>query len=162
MEFGKPIKQLDRTKPRFRDTEFKQNLISEKLYKEFKKTHKDSTLKEIQFNKLINKILIKYTDKTIENTDGVELPFYLGQIKINYISYLETADAKKSGEVGKLVRSFNWDTGQRVGKIVWKRKYALRFNKDLKTVAFNGCRNFTQKVKNSILNNAGHYKDLGK
>jgi hypothetical protein len=123
----------DLTGPRFNKRKFRENILTEKLHKEWLKEtgyDKDFTT----FKKIWEAIANKIVSKVLTERDGVRLGSGLGDIYIGIIPKTKRRpiDYKTSRELGKIVYHENWNTDGKVGKIIYatkNRPYAYRLCK---------------------------------
>jgi hypothetical protein len=78
------------------------------------------TLKE--FNNIVRHFNSNIVDVAINNRDGIELPERLGHLQI--LSFPKPSrkiiDFAKSNEAGEIRYHGNWDTDNRIGKIIYR------------------------------------------
>lgn len=149
----------DLTAPRFSSKKYKQNIVSEDLYKRWKlETKSELTFK--QFKDIWNKIADQLITSTTEERDGIRLPS-LGDIYIGYIPQMQKKiiDYKLSKEYGKPILHENWDSGSKFAKIIYgatKRKYLFKL---AGWWSFKACRNFKIAVVKALRETPERYKN---
>ena len=150
MKDVKPIYKNDRKAPRLGKGEFSTKIITKELWKEFIKNfpeYKEKTWKEFKDDWEDLAQTIRY--ETAHNPLGVKLGSYTGELKYQYLpNTFQAKDNKTSEEIGEPVVYLNILTKGKVGKIIWERKKAARFNKMLNFFGFSAHREIDQHVKN--------------
>jgi hypothetical protein len=139
--------------PRFRETKY--NVLSKKLFVEFRqkyKEHKDLTYE--QFKHIITAFNNNLYKGVIDNRNGIELPEGLGYIFIGTCppGKKPNIDYKKSIEYGVVTNHRNWDSNNNLMKIFYtnaKVKYHFQ-NKQL--WAFDGVRDFKRNASKTYKN----------
>lgn len=159
---AKTYKRPDLNKPRFRDTKFSKNLISAELYEEWIKEnpkYADKVTCYGDFLKIWNKISEKYRHYAVNNSMGVKLPFYCGELSVEYVNIeYEAINEKLSYDNDSPVPHLNWNSSDKLGKLIWCIKRAMAFNGMLPFTAFKGCSTFITQAKNGLKNNPQIYK----
>lgn len=155
-------KKPDLHKPRFRDTKFSTRLINESLFQRWKKEnpHLASKVKDLStFKRIWKKIISKYNYYIVNNSMGVRLPFYCGDMSVEFINIeYESLDMRKSVQSETAVPHLNWNTSDKLGKLIWCIKYAAKFNKFLPFLAFKAHNDLKSATKEGLMNNPGIYK----
>jgi len=138
----KPVYSNDRKAPRMRKAEFSKMVVTNELFKKFKKEfpeYKNLTWKE--FYQYWLDIAKKIRYEAIYNPLGVKLGSYLGELKMQFIPYkFKAVDRGKSDEVGEKIHHLNIETKGKVPRIKWERRHAVKFNKILQFYAFDETR----------------------
>lgn len=128
MKYKKP----DRSKSRVRRKSF--NLVDYHFIKEFKNKHPEHDMTRSEFNMIIRHFNENIVDAVVDNTDGLQLPERLGFLQIigcprpkgKVINY------GKSNETGVVHYHKNWDTDNKLAKILFKNKlkgYSIKNNR---------------------------------
>ena len=90
---------------------------------------------------------------------GVRLPFFCGDLSIEFINIeYEAVDMDKAIHLGKEVPHLNWNTHDRLGKIIWCIKYAAKFNKYLPFLAFKAHAELRKQTRLALNNQPDIYK----
>ena len=107
-------------------------VMNEKVMREFRAEypeHEDITLTE--FNRIIKAFNTNITEEIIANKNGVSLPELIGSILIMSFprSKRKAVDFGASNKSGVLTYHRNWDTDDRLGKIVYSSgKRSIRYS----------------------------------
>lgn len=159
---SRTYKKPDLNKPRFRDTKFAQRLISKELYAAWKVQYPQFAKRVpdvSSFKRLWKKIVMKYIHYAVHNSMGVRLPFYCGDVSVQFINIeYEAYDAKKSRQINEAVPHLNWGTRDRLAKIVWSIGHACKFNKYLPFLAFKANEVFVRQTHHALVENPNIYK----
>jgi len=137
----------DRTQPRVKKTY--STVFTAKALKEFKAAfpeHSDLTYK--QACDVINKFNQNIVDTAISERTGVILPERLGHIIIASFKRptgRKAIDWGESRKHGKLIYHMNWETDNRIGKIVYQNTIGPH-NGLTKLWGFTATRSFTEKM----------------
>jgi len=113
-------KRPNRKKPRVKTKS--SHVMSRSKLAEFKKKYPEHKgITESQFNAIIKKFNSNIVDEVIASKNGVSLPERLGQILIMSFprSKKKSVDFGASNKLGEVVYHRNWDTDDRLGKIVY-------------------------------------------
>ena len=155
-------KKPDLNKKRFRDTKFSTHLITPELYHSWQLQYpqfKEKIKSFSAFKRIWKKLMLKYMGYSINNSMGVRLPFYCGDLSIQYINIeYEALDSVKSQQLNQSVPFLNWNTQDRLGKIIWCIKHAGKFNKYLPFIAFKGNSQFASLTSKSLKEKPEIYK----
>lgn len=106
--------------------------MNESVLREFKEQHpehKGITLTE--FNAIVKRFNTNIVDEVISNKNGISLPELIGQILIISFprSKRKAIDFGASNKNGVLTYHRNWDTEDRLGKIVYHSgKHSVRYS----------------------------------
>jgi len=150
----KPTYSNDRSAPRMRKAEFSKSVITNELFKKFKKEfpeYKDLTWKE--FYQCWLNIAKKIREQVVQNPLGVKLGSYLGEIKLQYIPYkFKAVNHWESIKVGEKIPYLNIETKGKVPRIKWERRQAVKFNKILQFYAFDETREVKKLAAEYIRN----------
>lgn len=152
----------DRKAPRFSTRKYRKNIVSEELYERWKKqTGYDLSFQE--FRAIWNLIGREYTNAVIEETDGAKLGSSTGDLYIGYVPGAKNkgVDHKTSQELGKKVYHQNWNSKNKLAKIIYgvhNRKYIHRFcyfwsftaHRTFKNRVTQAIRDFPERYKNTI------------
>lgn len=123
----------DLNAPRFSKRKYRENIVSKQLHKEWKEStgyDKDFSF----FKQVWIKIAEKIAQKVLEERDGVRLGSGIGDLYVGLIPKTKRrpVDYKLSKELGKIVYHENWNTGGKLGKIIYAtngRPYAYKLCK---------------------------------
>lgn len=139
-----------------RKGEFSKMVITRELYKKFKKEFPEySELLWIDFYNMWLEIAAKIRYEAIYNPLGTKLGFYCGELKLQYLPYnMKTVDHPASQKLGEEVTHIRLDTREKVPKIKWERRWAVKFNKMLQFYAFDETREIKKIAKEYISNNS--------
>jgi hypothetical protein len=123
------------------------HVMNEKVLREFKEQHpehKDITLTE--FNAIVKRFNTNIVDEIISKKNGISLPELIGQMLIISFprSKKKAIDFGTSNKTGVLTYHRNWDTDDRLGKIVYySGRYSFRYSY---LWGFTPARGFKSKV----------------
>jgi hypothetical protein len=152
---------FDNLKPRrFNTRKYRENIVSEELWKKWKdSTSRTETFKE--FRDIWHKIADQIIVNVVEETDGVRLPKGNGDIYIGYIPHIQkrVIDYKLSKQYGKVIRHENWNSNNKVAKIIYgtsRRKYIYKL---AGWWGFTACRNFKVRVVKALQTHPERYKN---
>lgn len=160
MMSGKIIYKKDLSLPRFTKTEFSEILVN----KEFYKTEiEDRQLNVDSYEEFFNiwcLIADKVKEQVATNPLGVHLPFFMGDLKVNYLPYkIPLVNDILSQEVGVAVPQLFLNSKGKRASIVWERKEARRFNRMLNLYAFEPMQaTFRNRVKEVLRTNPNLYR----
>lgn len=159
---AKTYKKPNLNKPRFRDTKFAKNLISESFYKDWISKNPEYA-KSVPtygvFLKIWGKIAHKYRHYTVNNSMGVKLPFYCGELSVEYINIeYEAIDGKLSGDNEQPIPHLNWNSYDKLGKLIWCIKRAMKFNGLISFTGFRGTSSFRKEVRIGLQSKPNIYK----
>lgn len=117
----------------------------------------DITLKE--FSSIVRAFNEAVIEEVINNRDGVILPENIGKLSIMTFSRpkKKIIDFGKSNETGKIHYHRNWETDNRLCKIVYNYKVNNNANKNSMLFGFVPCREFKKKVSETINKNWQKY-----
>lgn len=131
----KPTYSNDRKAPRMRKGEFSKMVITKELYSRFKKEfpeHKEMSW-ELFFGCWME-IAAKIRHEAIWNPLGVKLGSHCGELKLQYLPYKFKAKDPEGSTY------LNLTTRDKVAKVKWERRWAVKFNKILQFYAFDETR----------------------
>lgn len=139
----------DRKAPRMKKGEFSYNVVSKKLWKDFRKTYPEyKGMKWNDFYKYWGDIAQTIREETITNPLGVKLGSYTGELKLQYMgAQFKGVDKSTSEELEKEVNHLNLMTRGKVATIKWERRWAVKFNKMLQFFAFEATREMNKMAK---------------
>jgi len=125
------------------------HVMSESLFKEFKKKHpehKDMILAE--FNAILRQFNSNIIDQVIDYRFGVSLPERIGHIVIVSFprSKKKIIDFGKSNKTGIKTYHGNWDTDNRLGKIMYQNNSSTYNIKYHRLWTFAPTRNFKERM----------------
>lgn len=145
----------DKNAPRFRREKYAVNLITDELIKEFKNKYPEyKELPDSKIKKDIKKMFEEVANEAITNPLGIKLPNYIGELKLQYIPYdFKAVDQTTSAELGERVNFLNIETRKKVARIIWTRRWAVKFNRMLQFYAFEPSGVFGHKANEYVLKN---------
>lgn len=142
----------DRKAPRMKKGEFSFNIINKDLWKEFHKIHPEITWEEF-YNSWLD-IAETIREESVYNPLGVKLGHFMGELKYQYLPTKKKApDNSISEELGERVNFPNITTRDKVGKLKWERRWAVKFNKMLQFYGFEPTRDITKMAEQRTLEN---------
>jgi len=150
----------NRKAKRFNTRKYRENIISEELYKKWKE-ESGFDITFLQFKNYWKLIANEYVQAVLENRDGIRFGAGLGDIYIGYIvgSKIRPVDYVTSSLLNKKIYHDNFDSRGKLAKIIYatnKRPYIYRMHNFW---AFTACRNFKNKVKESLRSFPERYKN---
>ena len=141
----------NRKAPRMVQAPFRHVLINKELFKQWKKETGNKEITFAQFRQIWNDLCIDIYDVCTTNPFGFRMPFYTGDLMIKYVvKYAPALDEEASNQLGKELEHLNWNSNEKVGKIVWTIDYARKFNKDVRLIAFRPDRAFMRKASQAL------------
>lgn len=147
-------------KRRFSKKKYKTRIICKELFDTWKKEHPEFKMPYIQWLAYSKLIMEEYVNEVITNTNGVRLPFYMGDLDLKFSPKRDKpVNIKETAESGSVSNHMNLVTNGRVGKIVWSCTHARRFNKFLPLTGFEGNKVFVDKAKKQFINNPELFRD---
>lgn len=162
MEFKKEIRENNRKGPRLGKGEFSTIIVCEDLYDKWIKDNPE--YKKISFKefKIIwNEIAKEVRKQTCYNALGVNLPFYTGETKIQFIPVdVKGVDRGTSNEIGEKANHLNINTKGKIAKITWQRRNACKFNKMLHLFGFEQDRLLSQEANEALNTNPEIYRTM--
>jgi hypothetical protein len=125
------------------------HVMSESLFKEFKKKHPEhESMTLTQFNIILRQFNNNIIDEVIDYRFGVSLPERLGHFVI--ASFPRTKrkiiDFGKSNKTGVKTYHRNWDTDNRLGKIMYQNSSSTYNIKYHRLWTFRPTRNFKERM----------------
>lgn len=159
------MKKPDNHKPRFRQNKFFTQAVSEDTYNIWKNNNPELSSKINSYNSFLK--YWKYISNAIitevcNNPLGVKLPYYCGELSVKYIGAdMKPYDIKKSQLLEKKVEHLNWNSAEKLGKIVWNTERASRFSAMIKYYGFKGVRKFNVEVNNAFNDHPEIFKTVG-
>lgn len=147
---------------RFRKSAF--IIMNRSMLFEFKKMyseHSDISLKE--FNHVVKSFSNEVIDSVIENRDGVILPEKIGQLLIVAFPRpnKKIIDFGKSNKTGVKHYHSNWDTDNKIAKIIYHNKVNNYGNRNSKFWGFLPSRNFKLEVSSKFKKYWQKYIQIG-
>jgi hypothetical protein len=129
------------------------HVMSESLFKEFKKKHpehKDINLTE--FNRILRQFNNNIIDEVLDYRLGVVLPERLGSFVIASFprSKKKIIDFGESNKTGVKSYHGNWDTDNRLGKIMYQNSFSTYNIKYHKLWTFTPTRNFKERMSTTF------------
>lgn len=159
------MKKPDINKPRFRQNKFFTQVVCEDTYNLWKKDNPELAIKINSYNSFVKYwryIADGIIKEVCNNTFGVKLPYYCGELSLKYIGAdLKPTNIKKSLEIESKVEHLNWNSSEKVGKMVWNTERASRFNAMIKYYGFKGVRRFNVEVNKALNNHPEIFKTVG-
>lgn len=136
--------------PRLGKSEFSTNIVTSKLWKQSK-----LNISLEQFMQIWKSISTQIVHEVTTNALGVKLPFFTGELKVQYLPYkMNTTDIPISTQIGEVVPQMYMLSKGKVGCVVWERKASRKFNRALDWYAFEESQeNFRDVVKRALLKN---------
>jgi hypothetical protein len=159
---NKPYKKPDLNAPRYREKVF--SVLNSKLLEEFKEKYpryKDVEL--LHFKEIVKQFNETVWEEVIDNRDGVELPDGIGFIFIASTpasKHKNNINFKQSAELGVTVHNKNWETDNRLAKIMYSNyhaKYRFAFRE---LWGFQAVRQFKRTVAQTFPENYMRYVQL--
>jgi hypothetical protein len=146
--------------PRFNRRKYRENIVSEELWKAWKETTGRKESFE-EFRSVWHKIAEVMVDNIIEERDGIRMANGMGDVYLGYIPNIRKVmvDYKASMEYNKIIKHENWDSNGKVGKIIYGtsgRRYIFRLGG---WWGFSACRNFKKRVINAFKTVPERYKN---
>lgn len=146
----KPFLTNDRKAPRMKKGKYSTRVITKELWKEFINSNKDyADMKWQEFTKLWENIAETARMESVQNPLGVKLGSYTGEIKFQYLptTKLQQPDPKATEELGYVVKELNILSKGKIGKTIWERRWAVKFNKMLQFFAYEPDRRIEELAK---------------
>lgn len=149
------------TNERFKRNKYKRRIVTEALYKKWiteYPEYKDYTIQE--FKKYWVSLANKYMDIAVTNPHGVRLPFYMGDLSVQYTPKLDkNISIHKTAKQGIEVKHMNFSTNGKAGKTIWSVDHARKFNKYVSLMGFEGSRRFIKKTTNQLTETPEIFRD---
>lgn len=159
---SKPYKKPDLNAPRYREKVF--SVLNSKLLEEFKEKYPDYKNVDLNhFKDIVKQFNESVWKEVIENRDGVELPDGIGFLFIASTpasKHKNNINFKESAKLGVTVHNQNWETDNRLAKIMYSNyhaKYRFAF-RDM--WAFHAVRQFKRTVAQTFADNHTRYVQL--
>lgn len=116
--------------------EFTSILLTRELY-DREVANKEIAVSYEEYLQIWTLITDKVKQQVCTNPLGVNLPFFLGELKVSYLPYkVPSVNNNLSQKVGMEITDTNIHSKGKRGSIVWERKQARRFNNILNIYAF--------------------------
>src|SRR5688572_10347652 len=113
--------------------QFSKQVVTKELWRAFRKENPEyKNLSWADFFKYWQHIAQTVREESIYNPLGTKLPFYTGEIKLQYLPHnfkAKNLDQRVTEEVGEKINHLNILAKGKVGKIKWERRWAVKFNK---------------------------------
>lgn len=152
------VKKPDLNAPRFAKHQFIYNVVNKDLHEQWQK-ETGYTLSFKQFEDVWAKITEVIRTQVVENTHGVRLPFFNGDLVTNYVNMLNSVEKRGlSTQLGYSVKPLNWHSGGKPGKVCWSINHARRQHRRLILFAFNPCRIFSNLAGEGFLKHPEVYR----
>lgn len=159
---NKPYRKPDLNAPRYREKVF--SVLNSKLLEEFKEKYPDYKNVDLNhFKDIVKQFNESVWKEVIENRDGVELPDGIGFIFIASTpasKHKNNINFKESAKLGITVHNQNWETDNRLAKIMYSNyhaKYRFAF-RDM--WSFSAVRQFKRSVAQTFPDNHTRYVQL--
>lgn len=159
---NKPYRKPDLNAPRYREKVF--SVLNSKLLEEFKEKYPDYKNVDLNhFKDIVKQFNESVWKEVIENRDGVELPDGIGFIFIASTpasKHKNNINFKESAKLGVTVHNQNWETDNRLAKIMYSNyhaKYRFAF-RDM--WSFSAVRQFKRSVAQTFPDNHTRYVQL--
>ncbi len=154
------IRFNDKKAPRVGKKQFSTIIVSDKLYKTWKKNNPEyENISIIEFRQIWGEIAKEVRNQTVNNSLGIYFPFYVGETKIQFIPpSVKAVDMAESSELGEKINHLNIITKGKIGKLVWQRKRAAAFNKMINLFAFVADRKFSKQSVKALNTNPELYR----
>lgn len=149
------------TNKRFKRNKYKKRIVTEALYKKWVAEYPEYSNYTIKmFRQYWNKIANKYMDVAVTNPHGVRLPFYMGDLSVQYPPKLDkNISIHKTAQQGVEVRHMNFSTNGKAGKTIWSVDHARKFNNYLPLMGFEAGRIFAEKTTNQLRETPEIFRD---
>lgn len=145
----RPVYKVDLTAPRMKKGIFSMQIVTEFLWREFKKKfpeYKKKTWKE--FSEEWGDIAETIREQAVTNPLGVKLGSYTGEIKLQYLPYkFQSTDYNTSIQLGEKTNYVGLSTRGKVAVVKWERRWAVKFNKMLQYFRFTETRDINKRAK---------------
>lgn len=159
---NKPYRKPDLNAPRYREKVF--SVLNSKLLEEFKEKYPNYKNVDLNhFKDIVKQFNESVWKEVIENRDGVELPDGIGFIFIASTpasKHKNNINFKESAKLGVTVHNQNWETDNRLAKIMYSNyhaKYRFAF-RDM--WSFSAVRQFKRSVAQTFPDNHTRYVQL--
>lgn len=151
----------DKSAIRFRKTKYTKEIISLDVYKEWIAENPEYVEVTYQDFKLYwRSIAEKVRWHIINNPMGVHLPFYCGDIRVQYIpKSVKVPNIPLGTQLGQVIYDTSLLTKGKGGKISWVRKYASRYNPLILLYCYEPIRDIRRGVKAKIEEAAEIYRN---
>lgn len=135
--------------PRFSKKSFVHHIITEELFSKFKKNYPEFNISFREFKRLWIEVLApEIREQVINNPLGFVTSFYCGELKYQWLSYKpKSIDIPYKSKTGEEVPLVNMNHGNKVPKIIWERRNAVRYNPMLQFYGFDPHREMFNKAK---------------
>lgn len=157
MAYNKPDTHVARHRKK------RHNIVTDTFVKNFNKTYpRWGTTNKVKFNEILWNLHEKMWKVAVETREGVELPEGLGYIFVGSCLPPKkfVIDCKKSYENGVLVKHRNFETDNRLAKIIY-HNYSVRYKFPLREIwTFTACRKFKKAVVKSFRENWTMYTSM--
>jgi|LakMenE01Jun11ns_1017448.scaffolds.fasta_scaffold9946141_2 hypothetical protein len=139
--------------PRFVKTEYMYQIFSDDLYNTFIKDYPEyKNISKDEFKRIwINILAPEIRKESIKNPLGLKLPFYNGELKLQWLPYrMKAPERKHKKETGEDIPIIYLNTQNKIGKVKWERRNAVRYNRWLQFYAFEPHREMEKMAKKRI------------
>lgn len=135
-----------------RKKEFSSNVVTRELWRKFQNDNPEyKNIKWTEFYEIWLLISKELREEVVNNPLGVKLPFYTGEIKLQFLPYkFKAVNYAESSKLGKRITNANLMNRGKTATIKWERRWAVKFNKILQFFAFNPHRDIGKLAKERI------------
>jgi hypothetical protein len=149
------LKAPDLHKKRFRYNKYFTEIVTEETYKKWKldNPHLKKKINSFaSFRKYWRRIADCIVEEVCTNPFGVKLPYYCGELSIKFANMdLKPINKRASINNNTSVPHLNWNSSERVGKLVWNVNKSAKFNSMIMYYGFKGTREFNQNVNKALM-----------
>lgn len=151
----RPVYENNRNAPRMKKGKYSKNIVSTDAWKRFKAAFPEHNITWKDFYSAWCDIAETVRTEAVENPLGVKLGSYTGELKVQFTpKKIETLDVLTSEEVGEGLGFLNLNTRDKVIKVKWERRWAVRFNRFLQFFAFDPVREIQESASKYADNNS--------
>jgi len=148
-------------KKRFSRAKYKNKVITRELWEQWKINYPE--YKESSYAKYVEyarKILLEYRNEVTINSDGVRLPFYMGDVTMKFVPVKkQPLNPQVSKQILKEVPYLNFGTNGRVGKVVYSAEHCRLFNRYAPLLGFEPSKEFAKLSREQFKENPELFKD---
>jgi hypothetical protein len=133
--------------PRFRKEKYIHNIL-DTSYNRFKNDYPEFDTSEEEFLRIWNKVLAPEIRKEIGNNPlGIKLPYYLGEVKAQWLPYILKKDKMVTKEGNTSFDKLDLTNGGKTMVVKWERRTAVRYTRMLQFYAFEADRKIKDIAK---------------
>lgn len=152
------VKQINPKAPRFGKADFTYQVVRRELWEQWK-ADTGNDLPYNEFMSIWESIATEIRKQTIENVQGVRLPFFNGDLSLKFVKTREKhIDGLTSAREGIVVRHLDWHSDKRPGKVCWVIKHAMVRNRWVQLYGFDPCRKLETMATEAFFENPGMYQ----